>query len=116
MESKGKNNKTKNSTADIQRMQQEAIKRVQEMQKRAKVTYDTKTTSNIKPNQKENQKKENAVRESKKSMTIKGLPNMMESLFNDKEKSIILILIMILAGEHEESNIEIILILFYILS
>lgn len=117
---------------DIKKMQQDAIKRVREMQKRAKMSLNQSNNfSNQKisdtPNQ--NTSENGQKNSSKQSLTHKhsnksyqrntnflnNLPSLVEPLFKDKEKSIILILILILMGEKDDGNFEIILALFYIL-
>lgn len=121
---------------DIKKMQQDAIKRVREMQKRAKNTLEQsaplsnqntpdKPKCHPSENNKENfnnqnsnskQSKQNQYANHKKNHNfINSLPSLVEPLFKDKEKSIILILILILMGEKDEGNLEIILVLFYIL-
>ena len=126
----------KETTADIKKMQQDAIIRVREMQKRAKKTLEQSTipknqkNSDIpnyhtSENNKKNTNKQNSSYKQSNDHTstnhkkninfLNNLPNLVEPLFKDKEKSIILILILILMGEKDEGNFEIILVLFYIL-
>ncbi len=115
------------TSEDIKRMQQDAIKRVHEMQKRAKMTLEQSKVPPLqtipdpptfpKPENNTSNKKsqENSSSRHKKNNFINNLPSLVEPLFKDKEKSLILILIFILMGEKEEGNLEIILVLFYIL-
>ncbi len=121
------------TSEDIKRMQQDAIKRVHEMQKRAKITLEQSKVPPLqtipdpptfpKPENNTSNKKnfdnkksqENSSSRHKKNNFINNLPSLVEPLFKDKEKSLILILIFILMGEKEEGNLEIILVLFYIL-
>ncbi len=120
------------TSEDIKRMQQDAIKRVHEMQKRAKITLEKSKALTLQTNpdpptfpkpENDTSKKnfdnkksqENSSSRRKKNNFINNLPHLVELLFKDKEKSLILILILILMGEKEEGNLEIILVLFYIL-
>ena len=122
------------TSEDIKRMQQDAIKRVHEMQKRAKMTLEQSrrphlsTTPEAPPqptpqdekNESNHQNFNNRPPEKtslhhKKNNFINNLPSLVEPLFKDKEKSLILILIFILMSEKDENNLEFILVLFYIL-
>ncbi len=105
---------------DIRRMRQEAIKRVQEMQKRAKISLEYSNSGirnvekslNIEKGTKESQSEQpNSLPYTKKEQN-NALLNI-KNLINDPEKSLILVLILLLADE----NVDVILLitLFYIL-
>ena len=103
---------------DIKRMQQEAVKRVQEMQKKAKISLEY-SNSGI-HNQKENirgilppKKVPNtfSIENSHKNENIKQ--NTLESLIKDPQKSLILLLILLLYDE--QTDLMLILALFYIM-
>lgn len=112
---------------DMQRMQQEAIRRVQEMQSRAKANLQTNTLqdknnrennqSNPNPQEKveKNESKNDIDRNDNKTKHIKKEPiaNIFDSLMQDSERTLIIILILILVSEN--ADISIILALMYLI-
>lgn len=103
---------------DMKKMQQEAVKRVQEMQKKAKISLEYSNSGintqkeNIK-NISSSKKAPNTfyIENSHKSENIKQ--NTLDTLIKDPQKSLILLLILLLYDE--KSDIMLILALFYIM-
>ena len=108
---------------DLQKMQQEAVKRVQEMQKRAKISLEY---SNLGINRQKENTKETlpqsepkndfnklilANKERKNENNIKN--NSLDALIKDPQKGLILLLILLLYDE--KSDLGLILALLYIM-
>ncbi len=126
------------SMEDMQRMQQEAVRRVQEMQKRAKQSLAA-SEKHIELNKVENPKHQqecsnngdtsaqtkesrliqnvnnlNENTSSKQSLAkTNGKMNIFSALLNDREKSLVLVLILILVDE--SSDLSLILALMYLI-
>ena len=108
---------------DLQKMQQEAVKRVQEMQKRAKISLEY-SNSGIN-RQKENTKETLPPNETKNYFNGLVLPgkeeksenniknNSLDALIKDPQKGLILLLILLLYDE--KSDLGLILALLYIM-
>ena len=127
------------SMEEMQRMQQEAVRRVQEMQKRAKRSLeadleysDANKAKNLSqqqeirnnseiPGQTKDKTSKQMVNNSIKNTKSKHIlnktngskMNLFSELFNDKEKSLILVLILILVDE--SSDLSLILALIYLI-
>lgn len=105
-----------NSSDDIDRMQQEAVRRVRDMQQRAKNMSASRTN---RQNQSANQSEAPSISEPEEAKEAKisesELPNqsldekkpadILEGFFQDKEKSLILLLLVLLNGEDDNSGI-----------
>lgn len=106
---------------DIKRMQEEAIKRVQEMQKRAKQSLEKSqpyilknsnpvTNGPLKIKENKDLKKDKPLNNKNKDLT----PNNIFSLLTkDTEKSLIILLLMLLVDE--ETDIGLVLALIYLI-
>lgn len=111
------------SMEDMRRMQQEAIMRVQEMQKRAKKSLEV--GHQTEPNMNLNKSKPNIPApihninppDSKKnllnSLTPFPISNIFDMFFKDTEKSLLLVLVLLLVEEN--SDIGLILALMYLI-
>ena len=107
---------------DIRRMQQEAVKRVKEMQKRAKISMEygslginnqgTPDSGNFN-NQTVETKNSNSLDSAKNLMPKNSFSNTFNSFIKDPEKSLILVLILLLADEN--ADVGLILALMYIM-
>ncbi len=126
------------SMEDMQRMQQEAVRRVQEMQKRAKQSLEA-SEKHIELNKAENLTSQKKVSDngdipeqtkdpcliqkvnnlsentdSKQNLAkTNGKMNIFSALLNDREKSLVLVLILILVDE--SSDLSLILALMYLM-
>lgn len=111
------------SMEDMRRMQQEAIMRVQEMQKRAKKSLEV--GHQMEPNMNSNDFKPNTpapIHNVNPSAHKKNLPhsptpfplsNIFDIFFKDTEKSLLLVLVLLLVEEN--SDIGLILALMYLI-
>lgn len=93
---------------DMQKMQEEAIKRVRDMQRRAKISVDT---SVVKDTNSKNHKQKNT--DLKKEDKGNPISSIFDSLMSDSERTMILILILILSSE--EADMGLILALMYLI-
>lgn len=90
---------------DMKRMQDEAIRRVRDMQKRAKTSVNNAVVEKV-------QNEEPKPIETK-SQTANPLNNIFDSLMSDSERTLILILILLLSTE--EADMGLILALMYLI-
>lgn len=100
------------SDDDIGRMQQEAVRRVRDMQQRAKNMSASRANRQNQPaHQAETPpmpepESETSESESPKQISVEKKPNdILEGFFKDKEKSLILLLLVLLSGEEDNSGI-----------
>ncbi|BED93099.1 MAG: hypothetical protein RsTaC01_1059 [Candidatus Paraimprobicoccus trichonymphae] len=105
---------------NINKMQQEAMARVKEMQAKAKeYISQAPTSSNLENFQEDLVPRAEIPSDNKNVKELKTKKNennnLLNSLFEDKEKSLILTLIFILLSEQDENNLVISLILIYLL-
>ncbi len=101
------------SNEDIGRMQQEAVRRVRDMQQRAK-----KMTTQNQPQQESRPKAKEEINAESETQRFAGdsdceTGGALAGLFKDKEKSLIILLLVLLGGEEENS--ELMLALLYLL-
>ena len=101
------------SDEDIGRMQQEAVRRVRDMQQRAK-----KMTAQNQPQQESRPKAKEEINTEIETQSLTDdsdyeADGALAKLFNDKEKSLIILLLVLLGGEEENS--ELMLALLYLL-
>lgn len=110
---------------EINRMQQEAVRRVRDMQNRAKKAAGN---GNFQNNSRQNQPQRNNTsaieaddRNSQSPSCETALkeetapPDLMQSLFKDKEKSLLLILLILLNTNDKESDSGLMFALMYLL-
>lgn len=101
------------SDEDIGRMQQEAVRRVRDMQQRAK---NMTASRNNRPSQTQQQEHQASIKEENEpkaetesssfSTELENRPNdALMGLFKDKEKSLIILLLVLLGGEEENSGL-----------
>ena len=107
---------------DIRRMQQEAVKRVKEMQKRAKISMEYGSLGINNQGTPDSGNSNNQIVETKNSNSLDSAKNVMpknlfsntfNSFIKDPEKSLILVLILLLADEN--ADVGLILALMYIM-
>jgi len=100
----------KYNTDDMAKMQQEAVKRIQEMQNKGKSYTPTVQTLPQSPNV----KPPDTVVSKTENPPIPQSNNFFEMLFGDKEKSLILLLILLLSSE-KKGDTTLIFALIYLL-
>lgn len=96
------------SDDDIGRMQQEAVRRVRDMQQRAKNMSASRANRQNQPAHQEEPTPmpETSEFELPKQVSVEKKPNdILEGFFKDKEKSLILLLLVLLSGEEDNSGI-----------
>ena len=100
---------------DIKKMQQEAVKRVQEMQKKAKISleYSNSGINNKEITIQDALQQKIVDQPSRTLSTGSNNKNTLDTLINDPQKSLILLLILLLYDE--KSDLMLILALFYIM-
>lgn len=110
---------------EINRMQQEAVRRVRDMQNRAKkAAGNGNFQSNGRQNQPQNSNKSTIEVNDQNSQSPSyqtapkeetAPPDLMQSLFKDKEKSLLLILLILLNTNDKESDSGLMFALMYLL-
>lgn len=99
---------TPNNSEEMRRMQDEAVKRVREMQSRARRKVDAAVAKSVVGEEKTVTKKQASPPEKNNPIT-----DIFDSLLSDSERTIILILILILSSE--EADTGLILALMYLI-
>ena len=101
----------KYNTDDMAKMQQEAVKRIQEMQNKGKAYTPTVQTLPQSPNARP---PDTAVSKTE-TPPIPQPDNFFEMLFGDKEKSLILLLILLLSSEKKGDTVLIFALIYLLL-
>ena len=87
-------------------MQREAVRRMQEMHSRATHSGGDNSTKSEKDEQKEEPERRNSTPSKPIGNAVgEGLPLSLQQLLADKDRSLVLIIILLLLGEHSDTSL-----------
>ena len=86
-------------------MQREAVRRMQEMHSRATHSGGDNSTKSEKQEQKEEPERKSTLSKANGNAISDSLPLTIQQLLADKDRSLVLIIILLLLGEHSDTSL-----------